>query len=83
MKKTNIIPAACFGYFDSNFSDCLNCRCSESCLNATKSPEVEEVRAIEKIRHSQIDELIKKYKTKGSVEKTVQKFEKQTLFPDE
>lgn len=63
-KKTNFIPFACFGYYDANFEECLNCKKSISCNNATNSTEYEEVRKIFKYKVSQIEELDKKWKNK-------------------
>lgn len=55
--KTNLIPFSCFGYFDSEFAECLSCRLGEPCKNATDSPDFEEVRKIFKYKKSQIKEL--------------------------
>lgn len=63
-KKTNFIPFACFGYYDETFEECVECKKSVPCKNATESQEYEEVRKIFKYKISQIEELSKKWHRK-------------------
>ena len=63
--KTIFIPRSCFGYYDEKFEECSKkCRLHEECKNATESDECDEVRKIYKYKKSQIDELVKKFKSK-------------------
>lgn len=66
MKKTNIIPGACFGYFDETFGDCRRCRISGSCYRATHSDAAQAVRAIAKTTCAQVDELTRKWLPKSA-----------------
>ena len=67
---TNFIPHSCFGYYDEEFEECTKkCKVSRACKNATLSDECDEVRKIYKFKKSQIDELVKKWKTKSVSEK--------------
>ena len=60
--KTVFIQHSCFGYFDEKFDECARkCRVSNACRLATASPEAEEIRAVYKYKHSQIDEIVEKY----------------------
>lgn len=83
MKKTCIISGACFGYFDEAFSDCCKCKIAESCYNATHSEKVLEIRAIPKLNYSQVDKLVKEWRSKGSIPLDVPSFQEQALFPSE
>ena len=62
--KTTFIPYSCFGYYDNKFIQCSKkCKYSESCYNATNSPECEEIRKQFKFTSKQIKDLVQKWKT--------------------
>ena len=61
--KTTFIPYSCFGYYDQNFIQCSKkCKHSQSCLNATKSSECENIRKQFKFTNKHINDLVQQWK---------------------
>lgn len=63
--KTIFIPYSCFGYYDHAFEECAKkCKYCKECKRATESDKRDEVREVYKYKTSQIEDLVKEWKTK-------------------